>query len=934
MTLSTTQTKIEYIPDGVETRFAVPYPIYAKGDLRCAYTDTAGNEHQITRFDVEGFGSETGVYVRFYTPPQAGLTLVIYRETPHIQETDYPEGGKFPAVVVEQDFDRIVAMIQELMEILSRCLQVDISSGLDPADVLAQLLDIYSKLEEYLQLIRDAMDQIAGVACDSIVKMGTEPRKLCDKLKEIVSVKDYGAKGDGVTNDTSAFTLAASHGKRIFVPAGEYLVTVGAIDMSRLEGGEGVIIFTGGSSVALRNIANSDDIATVYVQELNPSSITGSTYSLNRAPQSMGICDDSLFIVQDVTPDGTNEVVRITEYEFRQQPEDNFDLDNLDGSLPVKAWAEFHGLLAHGTGCQGLILDGEVYLYSSASSDDGADEDSTGFAKIRWRGSNTTAEDVQRYINLYGVVRSEVGASQDGKYLCFCSIVRQDFSAYGNSLWASYGRSWQVSVFDRVALESAADPSAVLPLFEWKVDGPQDFSLPGNVSGICCDGRYIFLVFTHTAPSRPRSIRVYSLDGTYIKSFIFSGVPEMRPDAFLNGTAAGRVVTDIEVEGLCLYKDMLMTCSKFNLAKPVDIVSWQGGNFACKLAQDTSPLDELSWIKTTLPANRGEYSAEATYSNATGMIYHKYVTAFVPKGIYDPEWGLANIKRSLPFATNLATSREISFVGQQNAFFTAGEYWSNAEEMFPRFNFSNYGQFYLWDTRVFDAMPKEQAALEFVRIGHVQDIGLELFSRNSVADGAAIVLKHARATGDEQNTATIFANGQRVLHAVDTVIFYVDGRPDTDNERSWGLPYRRWSVIYAASGTINTSDARHKTAIAPIDEAVLRAWSKVAPKQFKFNDAVVLKGTEARIHTGYIAQDILEAFASEGLDATRYGLFCSDEWESFTEIREVINPDTGEREERTVRYEAGNIYGVRYDEALALEAAYQRWMFRQIYNVE
>jgi hypothetical protein len=44
------------------------------------------------------------------------------------------------------------------------------------------------------------------------------------KLRESVSVKDFGAVGDGVTNDTAAFTLARAANARYFIPAGTYLV--------------------------------------------------------------------------------------------------------------------------------------------------------------------------------------------------------------------------------------------------------------------------------------------------------------------------------------------------------------------------------------------------------------------------------------------------------------------------------------------------------------------------------------------------------------------------------------------------------------------------------------------------------------------------------------------------------------------------------------
>jgi len=138
------------------------------------------------------------------------------------------------------------------------------------------------------------------------------------------------------------------------------------------------------------------------------------------------------------------------------------------------------------------------------------------------------------------------------------------------------------------------------------------------------------------------------------------------------------------------------------------------------------------------------------------------------------------------------------------------------------------------------------------------------------------------------------------------------------NLQSIGTPTYRWSVVYAGTGTINTSDEREKQQIEPIDPAILSAWKKVNFKQFKFNDAVEKKGDDARLHIGVIAQQVKEAFESEGLDAFEYGLLCYDEWDAQDEIKDdegnVIQPAR----------EAGNRYGVRYEECLALECAYQR----------
>jgi len=51
-----------------------------------------------------------------------------------------------------------------------------------------------------------------------------------NKLSETVSVKDFGAVGDGVTDDTAAFAAAvsAAQGKTILIPAGQYLIDTDA----------------------------------------------------------------------------------------------------------------------------------------------------------------------------------------------------------------------------------------------------------------------------------------------------------------------------------------------------------------------------------------------------------------------------------------------------------------------------------------------------------------------------------------------------------------------------------------------------------------------------------------------------------------------------------------------------------------------------------
>jgi len=167
-------------------------------------------------------------------------------------------------------------------------------------------------------------------------------------------------------------------------------------------------------------------------------------------------------------------------------------------------------------------------------------------------------------------------------------------------------------------------------------------------------------------------------------------------------------------------------------------------------------------------------------------------------------------------------------------------------------------------------------------------------AQNSIAigDGAYTTGSNGVAIGSGVSSA---ANVFTVCNAFH--LFFV---PSTDNVTSLGGPSARWSVVYSATGAINTSDERQKQQIKPIDASALRAWAKVEYVQFKFNDAVETKGDGARWHFGLIAQRVKEAFESEGLDAFEYGVLCHDKWEG------------------------GDAYGIRYEEALALECAYLR----------
>lgn len=156
--------------------------------------------------------------------------------------------------------------------------------------------------------------------------------------------------------------------------------------------------------------------------------------------------------------------------------------------------------------------------------------------------------------------------------------------------------------------------------------------------------------------------------------------------------------------------------------------------------------------------------------------------------------------------------------------------------------------------------------------------------------------------------------------------------PNVTATHNIGYASLTYNNAYFQNAPTVVSDANHKLFINDIPDEVLDAWSKVNYKQWKMKAAVAEKGEEeSRLHVGVIAQDIKEKFESAGLDATKYGILIYDSWEAIEAVEykpAVHDPDTDELISEEVQAiegrEAGEIWMVRMEECLALEAALMR----------
>ena len=138
------------------------------------------------------------------------------------------------------------------------------------------------------------------------------------------------------------------------------------------------------------------------------------------------------------------------------------------------------------------------------------------------------------------------------------------------------------------------------------------------------------------------------------------------------------------------------------------------------------------------------------------------------------------------------------------------------------------------------------------------------------------------------------------------------------------LLFPNGSWMWEGQPVQTASDARLKQQITEIDDKLLDAWEDVELSQFKYNDAVDQKKDKARLHTGYVVQQIDKACKEHGVDVSAYGLYCHEEYPQETEEVEVEQADGTKTKETKVIREASEHYSLRYTEVYAVECMYLR----------
>lgn len=219
-------SRVQYSTDGTQTVFPIPFPLADAAALQVRL-DTAIVP---SGFTISGLsGGAKGGQITFTEAPLAGRVLTLTHRTPVARVSDFQQGSALRAATLNREFDHQITLTRQVSDQFDRSLRI--AEGDAPADltlpVKAARANRMLGFDPAGGLMLYPTEPASNSADPSFLHpaVGALPRGQTAKLADQASVKDFGAVGDGVTDDTAAFQAALAGAKAVTVPPGTYILS-------------------------------------------------------------------------------------------------------------------------------------------------------------------------------------------------------------------------------------------------------------------------------------------------------------------------------------------------------------------------------------------------------------------------------------------------------------------------------------------------------------------------------------------------------------------------------------------------------------------------------------------------------------------------------------------------------------------------------------
>jgi hypothetical protein len=149
MTVASSTARVSYSGNGSTTSFSVTFYFLADSHLQVIIRSSTGTETiktLNTDYTVTGAGDPSGGSVVFGTAPASGQTVVIVRNVPLTQQTDYQANDPFPAESHEEALDKLTMLTQQLQDALTRSIKLSTTNTMSSTEFTVGAADRANKI--------------------------------------------------------------------------------------------------------------------------------------------------------------------------------------------------------------------------------------------------------------------------------------------------------------------------------------------------------------------------------------------------------------------------------------------------------------------------------------------------------------------------------------------------------------------------------------------------------------------------------------------------------------------------------------------------------------------------------------------------------------------------------------------------------------------
>lgn len=210
MTVSSQTSRVSYAGNGSTTAFAVSFYFLADSHLKVILRAADGSETVKTLtadYTVSGAGNPSGGTVTMNVAPTSGATLVIVRNVPLTQETDYQANDDFPAESHERALDKLTMEVQQLQEQVDRSAKLPVTNPTDADALVADIVRLADSADNIDTVANNIVD--VNKTGDNIVNVNTVGNNITNVNTTAANIANVNAVGSDLLEPVSEINTVA-----------------------------------------------------------------------------------------------------------------------------------------------------------------------------------------------------------------------------------------------------------------------------------------------------------------------------------------------------------------------------------------------------------------------------------------------------------------------------------------------------------------------------------------------------------------------------------------------------------------------------------------------------------------------------------------------------------------------------------------------------